>query len=77
MHVGTFEINGQFSEKISTQAAFGKILSLIAKSDSALNERLLTISPDVSGTTSLGAWVNSKKLFSRKHKVDIFKDQNI
>ena len=63
MHVGTLKMWSIFRKDI-TQADW-KILSLIAKSDNALNERLLTISPDVSGTTSLGARVNSKKLFSR------------
>ena len=62
---------------ISTQAGFGKILDKIAKSDSALAERIVTTSPDVSGTTSLGPWINRRKLFAREAKADVFKAQNI
>ncbi|MEM9270224.1 MAG: transketolase, partial [Pseudomonadota bacterium] len=58
--------------EISTQAAFGKILDALAKGDSALAARILTTSPDVTGTTSLGPWVNRRKLFSRTEMADEF-----
>jgi pyruvate dehydrogenase E1 component len=51
--------------EISTQAGFGKILDTLAKGDSELAERIVTTSPDVTGTTSLGPWVNRRKLFAR------------
>src|SRR5690606_14782121 len=45
----------------STQAAFGKLLDDLARGDSALAERIVTVSPDVTGTTGLGPWVNRRK----------------
>jgi pyruvate dehydrogenase E1 component len=63
--------------EISTQMAFGKILGDLAKSDSELAARIVTTSPDVTGTTNLGPWVNRRKLFARKAQADTFVDQNI
>ena len=63
--------------EISTQAAFGKILDGLAKGDSALASRIVTMSPDVTGTTSLGPWVNRRKLFARSERTDTFIDQKI
>ena len=62
---------------MSTQAGFGRILDNIARSGGPLSERLVTMSPDVSGTTSLGPWINRKKLFSRVPIRDVFKDNKI
>jgi pyruvate dehydrogenase E1 component len=64
-------------ESISTQAAFGRILEAIAKSDTALADRVLTTSPDVTVSTNLGPWVNRRDLFSRVEARDLFKDQGI
>jgi len=63
--------------EISTQTAFGKILDDLAKGDSALAERIVTTSPDVTGTTSLGPWVNRRKLFSRAARKDAFIEHRI
>lgn len=63
--------------EISTQAAFGKILDEIAKSNSLLAERILTTSPDVTGTTGLGAFVNRRKLFAREALSDAFIEHRI
>ncbi|OOY02719.1 1-deoxy-D-xylulose-5-phosphate synthase N-terminal domain-containing protein [Thioclava sp. F28-4] len=63
--------------EISTQAAFGKILDDLAKGDSALAERIVTTSPDVTGTTSLGPWVNRRKLFARAAREDTFIEHRI
>ncbi|MEM1363444.1 MAG: 1-deoxy-D-xylulose-5-phosphate synthase N-terminal domain-containing protein [Pseudomonadota bacterium] len=62
---------------ISTQAAFGKILDELAKGNSDLAKRIITTSPDVTGTTSLGPWVNRRKLFSRTEMTDAFIEQRI
>ncbi|KIC51375.1 1-deoxy-D-xylulose-5-phosphate synthase N-terminal domain-containing protein [Tateyamaria sp. ANG-S1] len=62
---------------ISTQTAFGKILDDLAKGDSALAKRIMTTSPDVTGTTSLGPWVNRRKLFARTEMADAFIEQRI
>ncbi|UWQ90816.1 transketolase [Rhodobacteraceae bacterium M382] len=63
--------------EISTQAAFGKILNDLGKVDSALAARIMTTSPDVTGTTGLGAWVNRRKLFSRSEQADAFIEHRI
>ncbi|MDA9824660.1 transketolase [Alphaproteobacteria bacterium] len=65
------------SKSASTQASFGKILNTIARGDDEIAERIVTLSPDVSGTTSLGSWINRKKLFSRQPIRDAFKDAKI
>ena len=63
--------------EISTQMAFGKILDDLSKGDSVLAQRIVTTSPDVTGTTNLGPWVNRRKLFARAHQEDTFKAENI
>lgn len=63
--------------EISTQMAFGKILDGLSKGDSLLADRIVTTSPDVTGTTNLGPWVNRRKLFARTHQEDTFKAENI
>jgi pyruvate dehydrogenase E1 component len=61
----------------STQGAFGKILFELAKGDSALAARILTTSPDVTVSTNLGAFVNSRGLFRRQDLPDVFRDAKI
>ncbi|HSM39236.1 MAG TPA: transketolase, partial [Afifellaceae bacterium] len=63
--------------EVSTQTAFGRILDDLAKGDSALAARILTTSPDVTGTTSLGPWVNRRKLFARAEMADAFIEHRI
>ncbi len=65
------------SREISTQMAFGKILDDLSKGDSLLAERIVTTSPDVTGTTSLGPWVNRRKLFARSELADTFIEHRI
>ncbi len=61
----------------ATQMAFGKILDDLAKSDHPLAARIVTTSPDVTGTTSLGSWVNRRKLFARNPQQDVFRQAKI
>ena len=63
--------------EISTQMGFGKILDDLAKGGSALASRIVTTSPDVTGTTNLGPWVNRRKLFARTAQADTFSDEKI
>ncbi len=65
------------NREISSQAAFGKILDGLAKGDSNLAARIVTTSPDVTGTTSLGSWVNRRKLFARSAQADAFIEHRI
>ncbi len=62
---------------MSTQSAFGKILDDLSKGTSALADRIVTASPDVTGTTNLGPWVNRRKLFARTVKSDAFVEHHI
>ena len=63
--------------EISTQAAFGRILDDLAKGNSDLAVRIVTTSPDVTGTTNLGPWVNRRKLFARTAQADAFIERRI
>ena len=56
----------------STQAAFGRMLFELARSDHPLADRIVTTSPDVTVSTNLGAWVNRRGLFRRKEVADVF-----
>ena len=64
-------------DEISTQAAFGKILDTIAKSDTEFAAHILTTSPDVTVSTNLGAWVNRRGLFAREGRADTFRDEKV
>ena len=61
----------------STQAAFGRILFDLAKGSSALADRIVTTSPDVTVSTGLGPWVNARRLFRRQAMPDVFRAANI
>ncbi|WP_169546094.1 transketolase [Sneathiella aquimaris] len=63
--------------EISTQAAFGKILDGLGKTGGTMADRILTMSPDVTGTTGLGSWVNRRKLFARTAQADAFIEHRI
>jgi pyruvate dehydrogenase E1 component len=63
--------------EISTQMAFGKVLDDLSKGDSDLAARIVTMSPDVTGTTNLGPWVNRRKLFARSEQADTFINEKI
>ncbi|MDR4306993.1 transketolase [Chelatococcus sambhunathii] len=62
---------------MSTQQGFGLIMHELAKSETALADRIVTTSPDVTVSTNLGAWVNRRGLFARKEMADVFKAQRI
>ena len=70
-------IDSATERDVSTQMAFGKILDDLAKGDSALAARIVTTSPDVTGTTNLGPWVNRRKLFARTAQADAFIENRI
>ena len=59
-------------DELSTQAAFGRVLMDLAKSDHDLADRLVTTAPDVTQTTNLGAFVNQRGLFRRQELDDVF-----
>ena len=65
----------------STQAAFGRILLDLAKTEDAagraLADRIVTTSPDVTVSTNLGAFVNQRGLFRRQELKDVFQAAKI
>jgi pyruvate dehydrogenase E1 component len=62
---------------VSTQMGFGQILNELARGDSALAERIVTTSPDVTVSTNLGPWVNRRGLFAREAMADVFRQERI
>ncbi len=77
---GVFATQGPIflnDRELSTQAAFGKILELIAKTGGPLAERIVTTSPDVTVSTNLGPWVNRRGLFARNEIADTFRDEKV
>ena len=63
--------------RLSTQAAFGRILDDIGKSDGALAARIVTMSPDVTASTGLASWVNRRHLFARRDIADTFRSERV
>ena len=66
--------------KLSTQAAFGEILAEIGRGQGesrVLAQRIVTTSPDVAVSTSLGPWVNRRGVFDRHLKNDVFRDAKL
>jgi pyruvate dehydrogenase E1 component len=62
---------------MSTQAGFGTLLNELSRERSAIAERIVTTSPDVTVSTNLGAWVNRRGLFAREALADTFKSERI
>jgi len=62
---------------ISTQAAFGKIMAELAKSDAPMADRIVTTSPDVTVSTNLGGWVNRRGLFATTEQADTFREEKV
>jgi len=66
--------------KLSTQAGFGEILGDIGRAEGPWKEaasRIVTTSPDVTVSTSLGPWVNRRGLFDRHTRNDVFRDTKV
>jgi pyruvate dehydrogenase E1 component len=61
----------------STQLGFGALLNELARGTTPLAARIVTASPDVTVSTSLGPWVNRRKLFAREALADTFKSERI
>ena len=62
---------------MSTQQAFGLLLHEIAKRDDEFAARLVTVSPDVTVSTNLGAWVNRRNVYGREQIQDLFRAEHI
>jgi pyruvate dehydrogenase E1 component len=62
---------------MSTQTGFGAILNEVGRETTALAERIVTASPDVTVSTNLGPWVNRRGLFAHEAMADTFKKERI
>jgi pyruvate dehydrogenase E1 component len=68
------------SRMLSTQAGFGELMAEIGRGQkewSAVASRIVTTSPDVTVSTSLGPWVNRRGIFDRHLKNDVFRDAKL
>ena len=65
------------STEMSTQEAFGKIMTALGRDGGELAERIITTSPDVTVSTNLSGWVNRRGLFSRFKSADIFEAEKV
>jgi pyruvate dehydrogenase E1 component len=61
----------------STQTGFGQIMNEIARAETPLAGRIVTMSPDVTVSTNLGPWVNRRGLFARESVADIFREERV
>ena len=61
-------LGGSHSGNLSTQQIFGRILTAIARELPELAKRVVTVSPDVASSTSLGGWINTMEVWSRSEK---------
>ena len=58
----------------TTQAALGRVLIDLTREAPDAAKRIVTVSPDVSSTTNLGAWVNKVGVWSSSERHDWFED---
>jgi pyruvate dehydrogenase E1 component len=63
--------------RMSTQEGFGLLLHDLAREPGGCADRVVTASPDVTVSTSLGPWVNRRKLFGRRDRADVFREEAV
>ena len=68
---------GRRTPVASTQEAFGRIMGELARSDLPLAARIVTTSPDVTVSTSLGGWVGRREVFGRREHEDVFRAEQV
>ena len=65
------------SRRCRRRQGFGALLNELGREQTALADRIVTTSPDVTVSTNLGAWVNRRGLFARETLADTFKSERI
>ncbi len=58
----------------STQQAFGRFFSDLARAAPAVARAVVTVSPDVASSTNLGGWINRVGVWSVGERIDWFAD---
>ena len=66
----------EFPAVVSTQQAFGNILSDLAR-HADIRRRVVTTSPDVAVSTNLGGWIQKVGIYSYENRPDYFADSHI
>lgn len=59
---------------LSTQAAFGRLLTDLLREAPEVAARIVTTSPDVASSTNLGGWINKTGVWSVRERKDWFAD---
>ncbi|MEY2478082.1 MAG: pyruvate dehydrogenase component [Actinomycetota bacterium] len=63
------------SRPTSTQEAFGRVLSSLARTEAG--DRIVTLAPDVSISTNLGGWINKVGVFAPDHHPDLGGERSV
>src|SRR5262249_21678972 len=63
--------------RVSTQEAFGRLLTSIGRAHPEFADRIVTTSPDVTVSTNLAGWVNQRGVFAREERLDHSRQENI
>src|SRR5881296_294854 len=63
--------------RLSTQEAFGRLLTSIGRTHPQVASRMVTTSPDVTVSTNLAGWVNQRGVFARREYLDHSRQENI
>lgn len=69
-------LGSDYAGEISTQQAFGHVLTELARRED-VRRRLVTASPDVAVSTSLGGWIQKVGVYSVEDRTDYFGDSQI
>ena len=69
------DLGRDYTGNMSTQQAFGQVLTAIARADPKSAERLVTVSPDVATSTNLGGWINRVGVWNPTVIADLFSEQ--
>ena len=66
------ELGRAYRGQHSTQAAFGRVLTDLARDAPQVAARLVTVSPDVASSTNQGGWINKVGVWSPQDRHDWF-----
>ena len=62
------ELGHPYRGSLSTQQAFGLVLTGVSRSVPEVAERIVTVSPDVASSTNLGGWINRAGVWNRNER---------
>ena len=62
----------EYKGSVSTQRAFGQVLTTLARVAPSTADRVVTVSPDVATSTNLGGWINKVGVWGHDEAHDLF-----